>query len=234
MIDLEAKYLDFIRAFVFFYCYKKAFVRVILKTSNDVLQKRRYCLDCIENTQSIREDFNYVDIKYLIIKEEHSLFIDFDEALNPSELSARARTCDNCEKKIKRFRFAEQKPCKKCCSLITNNEFMKKVINSFDVEQLPNVFKFHYFIKNHNEQLVPDDAYNLRTIYHIRYSENIIWSEIKYFQSLTEVVKKEKNNQFNINNEPLKLTDNLHLFDEENRKSVILESIRNHFRPSRI
>lgn len=224
MKDLHGNYLDAIRDYANFYCVKQSYVKVILKSSNEFLRKKKYCIKCVAQQVPIR-DQNCIDIKYMFLKQKHYLKMDFEAILSEEERERETEQCTNpsCVKNIKRFRFENQ--CVECKKMFENDDFMKNMINSVTSSEFPEELTFSYFVKNQQESLELNDAYNVSTKYFHVYEQFNIWCETDFMQTINEQSNQFLiKNEFNVNKNVFIKT--LKIYDETERKNKIVQALQ--------
>lgn len=217
MKDVENDYLQFVRSKSEFVCVRKLFFKVVIRCSNDSTTRRKYCVPCIKNVNGIKEDFNFIDFKAIILKKKHILFTLFGS----TRYAFNDYTCDNCSEIIKDYACSSS--CEECKNLIEDNEFMKQNINS--VLNLPEELTYRYFIKNYDnlENVFPDRLLVRYSKYTIIHRHVLSWSEAHFFSLSNEneqefVVKNEFNDFKTIELETVVFEEN---FREEEIKIAI-------------
>lgn len=230
MKDCEEKYLDLFKQNLSFICVQKKFVQMVLVNiqNNQLITKKLFCVNCVQNFHSTGRDFNYIDVKYITLKEEHFLYADTNFSdFNPIYEEVQ---CEQCTNQIKDYWFVHSKPCNTCINLIDDNQFMKDAINS--IEDLPKELKFENFIRNfENFEYDWDDA-DFMTKFCINKTKHVIWAEPDSFQKVlgdNQPVKMEVKNTFN----PKSSSDWLkcyELYDELDRAKAIINEIKEFFK----
>lgn len=226
MKDLHEDYLMFIRDYATFYCRKKSYIKVVLKTSNEEINKRNYCIRCMTQFELIRENFNYIDIKYVCYKQEHCVKMCLNRMLTAEELEKECVKCDNCESNIRKTNCLSNGRCTGCFKKIDDDKVLKEMINSFDFLEFPEKLTFDYFLKNQQNYFELNEYCDLHTNLFMKYEKKNLFSEIGFIQMLSEESgHKLINNEFNINKRSAKFLKHLSIYDETERKTLILSKL---------